>query len=211
MKGLKDLDSKGIDGLEMLTQIKKACMDNNHKSVRQGLDKIESDELKRKAFLKIIDYYENEQTSFPVGYVILFIEWLLKKRDFDGAADNIEKLKQVGIARDRISELVYEHLIKPNEKEYEERFKRNLDLLKENGILFSHETLDFECIKKNITTIKSVSTHPEGFIKAVSLEKVSYLFVDMADMSLIQKILDAGNLLYLVYDDISRFYYMLIL
>ena len=47
--------------MEMLADVEQACRDNNHESVKRGLDRIESHDLKRKAFLKIIEYYENEE------------------------------------------------------------------------------------------------------------------------------------------------------
>ncbi len=82
---MKDLDSKEIDGAEMLTQIKKACMDNNHESVRQGLDGIESDELKRTALLPdpvphisdlFFDYLSEWKKCFTNSFAITSIVFL---------------------------------------------------------------------------------------------------------------------------------------
>ena len=210
MKDSESLKKKEGRGREILARIEQACRDNDHDSVKRGLNDIESDELKRNVFRKIIDYYENEEARFPVGYVVLFIVWLLEKRDFREAGKYIERLNRAGVAGERISELVYEHVIKPDEMEYAERFKRNLEMLQKNKVLFSKLAFDFHDIKKKITSIGNYETYSEDFMGVVSLKKRSCLLVDMADMKLVRKILEAGNYLYLIYDDPGKFYYMLL-
>ena len=195
--------------MESPNSIEQACKENNHAYVKQCLDAMESDDIKREAFLNIINYYENELAQFPVGYVVLFIEWLLKSRDFDEAGKYIEKLSGMDIVKERISEHIYEYVIKPDEPEYEKRFNRNLAILKENGVLFSKQAFDFQSIRKKITTIRKLQSHSEEN-NMPELHKTSFLFVDLIDMKLIQRILGAGNLLYLIYDDIRKFYYMLL-
>lgn len=194
----------------MLSQIEQACKNNNHVSVMQCLNEIDSDNLKKNTFLKIIDYYENEEARFPVGYVILYIEWLLKKRDVDEAGGYIEKLNSMGIEKERIAELIYEYVIKPDEPEYEARFNSNLEMLTENRVLFSRHTFDFHDVKKRIANIRNVQAYPEKFRDALNEKKNSLLFVDPADMEMIKRALEGGNLVHVVYDDLEKFHHMLL-
>ncbi len=206
----KELNNKEIKSMEILARIEQACKDNNHEAVRQILDIIESDDLKKKAFLKTINYYENEEAVFPAGFVILFIKWLAKNGDFNEAGIYIEKMDQAGIGKERISELIYEYIIKPEEQIYELRFKRNMELLTKNRILFTEDTFDFDYVKKKITFIKKMYSYPEGFMRAVSFKKESYFLVDLTDMDMIRRLFDRGNYLYLAYNDLSKFYYMIL-
>ncbi len=194
--------------MELLAQIEKACRENNHDSVRQDLGAIEQQDIKRSAFLKIIDYYENEKSQFPVGYVILFIEWLLINGDLRIAGNYISKLHRMGIDRERISALIYEHVIKPDEAVYQERFKNNLEILTKNEMLVSNQNFNFDDIKRRMSRLKRYSPY-ENIDNLLQLNKSSLLLIDVTDMELIQNILDAANYLYLVYDDLDQFYYML--
>ena len=116
----------------------------------------------------------------------------------------------MGVVKERISEIIYEHIIKPGEPEYEKRFNANLDILTKNRVLFSKQDFDFHDIKKKITSLGNYRTQPEEFSAALNINESVLLFADLTDMGLIRKILEAGNLLYLVYEDLNSFYYMLL-
>ncbi len=85
--------------MKILKQIEQACRDKDSLLIKHLLDSIDSKELKRQAFLTIINYYEKEEGRFPVGYSILFLEWLLQNGDIDTAKDYIVKLNQLGVEK----------------------------------------------------------------------------------------------------------------
>lgn len=188
-----------------LSQIKQACKSNNHELIKHLLDSAESNELKRQVFLKVIHYYEQEEGLFPVGYSILFIEWLLNNKDFDTARDYIVKLNRLDITNERISELIFEYIIKANESDYRKRFNENLELLKKNKIIFSREEFNFEHVKQNVLTIANYQD------KYSVVERKSILFLsDAINFDEIQRLLVEDHSIYLIYDDLKKFYYILL-
>ncbi len=187
-----------------LFQIEQACKDNNYELVKHLLDSLDSPNLKREAFERIIEYYENK-SSFPVGYSLLFITNLLQHRDLTTAMNHIRKCKQIGVAEESISQLVYENLIKPNESYYKENFNKNVQLLQSNKILFSNLTFDFEDIKKDVLTIANYQD------KYFVIEgKSTLLLADGINLNEIQRLLEEGRFIYLIYGDLKKFYYMLL-
>ncbi len=194
--------------MDIMVQLEQACRDSDHESIKQELDSIESYELKKEAFQKIIDYYENEKGRFPVGYCLLFIEWLLKNRDLDTAGDYIARLDCFGVAGERVSGLIFEYVIKPEEPYYRERFERNLEILKRNRVLLSEQEFDFEDAIQNITTIKNYQT---GLNADTNTGENSCLMaIDIINFETVQEILEKEDLVYLVYDDLKKFYYVLL-
>jgi spore maturation protein CgeB len=194
--------------MEIMVQLEKACRDSDHESIKQELDSIESYELKKEAFQKIIDYYENEKGRFPVGYCLLFIEWLLKNRELDTAGDYIARLDCFGVAGERVSGLIFEYVIKPEEPYYRERFERNLEILKRNRVLISEQEFNFEDAIQNITTIRYDQT---GLNADTNTGKNSSLMaIDIINFEVLKEILEKKDLVYLVYDDLKKFYYVLL-
>ena len=116
--------------METLDLIEQACKDRNHDEIRKYLDAIDSSELKKDTFLKIINYYENTEGNFPVAYAMLFLDWTLKSEDYITGGQFIKKLSKLGVSEERIANLVYENIIKSQEAFYEERFNTNLELIK---------------------------------------------------------------------------------
>ncbi len=193
--------------MEVLTQIEQACKDNNHGLNISILDSVESEELKKQAFLKIIDYYE-KVSQIPYKYYIHFIEWLLKNGDINTAKNYILKCNNLEIGHEEISELIYEYIIKPDESQYRQRFDKNLELLLKYDLLFSELTFDFEDIKESLFLC---ANDQAGFGNdLIAEQKTAYLLVDVISLELIQKLLEVGHTVYLIYGDLNKFYYMLL-
>ena len=191
--------------MEKLTQIDQLCKDHNHELIKRYIDSVEAEELKREIFLKIITYFEEEEGQFPMGYSMLFIEWLLKNQDVDTARDYFVKLNRLGVANGRMSELIYEYIIEPDETQYRERYNNNLELLNKNKVLFSKCKFDFDDIKKDILTIANFQDK-----YFVGEGRSRLLIVNTLDVEQIQELLDMDRCIYLVYDDLKKFYYLLL-
>lgn len=193
--------------MENIILIEKECKDSNHESIKEILDSIESYEPKKAAFLKIIDYFEKNEARLPVGYYVLFIEWLLKSGDVDTASDYIVRLNQLGIPKEKISELIFRHVIKPDESHYRERFNGNLEILKKNNVLISDHLFDFEHACRHIKTLRNYQA--EFSTGTINEENSSILAVNIMDFKLIERILAKEHILYLVYHDLTKLYFML--
>jgi spore maturation protein CgeB len=196
--------------MEEVLQIERACASNNHDTVMSVLNSIDSFDSKKQAFLKIIEYHK-EQSRFPVGYIFLFIRWLLQNNDRKTAMEYILKCRQNGVAEDRISHLIYETIIKPDESFYKNNFNKNLRLLQQHKILISDRAFDFDQIKKQVQIITNCHPPvPESLLEKLSdADKVS-LIVDITDMDVLIKVLNAVKFTYLVYDDVQEICYMLL-
>ena len=193
---------------DVLFQIEKACGINNQELIKHTLNSISSDEFKKRVFLKVIAYYEDKRL-FPVGYYLLFIKWLIDKSDLVSATEHIMKCMQKGVKEDRISDIVYECLIKPNETAYQKTFNRNLHLLISCGVLFTGLEIDFDKAKQEITTI--VSNYQEDFPDDLSDQEGNRVFMaDVINTEIISQVLEKNNTIFLVFDDIKKFYYMLL-
>lgn len=195
--------------MEILSQIEEACKNNRSTDVMNLLDSVESGELKRQTFLTIINYYEQEEGRFPIGYSILFLEWLLQNGDLDTAKDYIVKLNQLGIEKEQISELIFEYIIKPNEAAYRERFNKNIALLEKNKILFKKQTFDFEQIKKNILIVSNYQIDTKNETREKE-QWPTFLLVDVINLDQLKRLLGKGHLIYLVYEDLRKFYFLLL-
>jgi spore maturation protein CgeB len=193
--------------MEHTVQIEKACSDNDHETIIRAIDTMKSEELKKESFLKIINYYEKRESRLPVGYYVRFIEWLLKTGDVDTAGDYVERLNRLGVTKKRISELIYEYVIKPDEAHYREKFERNIALLKENRILISEHSFDFAHVSRNIPSIRNY--HREFSAGMIGEENTSLMAVDVMDFQLIEDFLMDGHFLYIVYRDLKKLYFML--
>ncbi|GEM_PF-505441 len=192
---------------EVFHRLDKACEDNDSKTAKHILDSIDSDETKREAFQRIISYYEHAGL-FPVGYSLLFIKWLIQKRDLKSAMRNILECRQKGVEEEIVSQIVYEYLIRPAESSYREVFDNNLQLLERNGILFAGLDLDFDLVKRDMPVIADC-----GGAFPVSLNEQKdkrILMADITNTDLIIDVFERNTVLYLVYKDIRKFYYLLV-
>lgn len=188
------------------TLIEQACRENNREVLGSIIESAESDELKKQVFLQIIECYSTS-LNFPVGYVLLFIKWLLQKQDRATAMEQILRCRKMGVPEERLSGLIYEYLIKPKELYFREKFNKNLQLLQGSRIFFTNTSFDFDQIKKNISVIAGKQPDLPDFL--VQQEGKTFFLVDVTDIEIINRSLEKKNALYLVYDDLRKFYYML--
>ena len=196
------------DDMEQILQIEQACALNNHEAVMSVMGSIESYDMKKQAFLKIIEYHE-ERSRFPVGYLLLFIRWLLQNNDRKTAMEYILRCRQNGVDEARLSDLIYETVIKPEELLYKERFNRNLQLLIKNGVLISGRIFDFEQIKKQVLMVANfLNPVPDMIKKDLFNKEKIFLILDVVDMELVAATVNARDFTYLVYDNVQMLYYL---
>lgn len=197
--------------MEEILQIGQACKDGNHELIKRLLDSIDSEDFKKQAFIKVINYYENEESLFPAGYLLFFIRWLLQHNDYAAAMEYILKCRRAGVAEDRISQLIFKTVIEPNEALYKENFNQNLNLLQRNKMLISGQVFDFEQIKKKVLMIANCCPPvPDKVKKGLFNKDKIFLMVDIADMEMLPEAVKALNYVYLVYEDIQILYYLLL-
>lgn len=188
------------------TLLEQACRENNREALGSMIESAESDELKKQVFLQIIEYY-SANLNFPVGYVLIFIKWLLQKQDRATAMEQILRCRKMGVPEERLSGLIYEYLIKPKELYFREKFNKNLQLLQSSRIFFTNSSFDFDQIKKDISVI--AGKQPDLPDILVQQEGKTFLLVDVTDTEVITNSLEKKNALYLVYENLRKFYYML--
>ena len=168
---------------KLFYDIDDACRNNVHNTLKSILDSIELPQLKKQAFNRIIAYYES-QALFPAGYSLLFIKYLLQNNELTVAMEQILKAREKGVDEKRISQLVYEHLIKPNELFYRETFRKNLEILHGNGVLISTMEFDFEQIKHNVIII--LDCQDNSFSASLfEQKKASFFLPDVTNMKMI--------------------------
>ncbi|MCL4456651.1 MAG: glycosyltransferase [Nitrospirae bacterium] len=190
---------------KLFYDIDDACRNNAHNTLKNILDSIELPQLKKQAFNRIIAYYES-QALFPAGYSLLFIQWLLKCHDLSSAMEQILKCKKYGITEEKLSGIIYEFLIRPQEENYKQIFNKNIQLLQENKLLFSDYIFEFDCIKKEMGVISNAQ------FTTIFVQKESKrpFLVDVIDIAAIQKGLEESDMVFLVvFDDLQKFYYLL--
>ncbi|GBD95707.1 MAG TPA: hypothetical protein ENG83_04285 [Nitrospirae bacterium] len=193
--------------MQEIIEIEEACASGNHETVVSMLESIDSFDIKKEAFLKIIGYYENK-SLFATGYVLSFVKWLIFNRDYKTAMEYINKCRKKSVAEERLSQLIFESLIKPDETFYKEKFNKNLRLLRENNILFSEQEFDFDQIKKQLLIIADYQPAiPESLLEKVNGKRP--LLIDIINVEFINNLLNV-NYVYLVYNDVKLFYYMLL-
>jgi len=195
--------------MDKLAQIDQACKKNNHDLINQLINSIDSDDQKRDAFLKIFNSYE-EEGLFPIGYSLLFIKWLIRKHDLISAMDQIMRCVKKGVPEKRLSQFIYEDFIKPDEASYRERFNRHLQLLERHEILFAEQEFDFDVVKREILII---ANYQKSFFLPDSLYQQNHkriLMADVTDTEIMRRVLENNNVVYLVYDDLKKFYYLLL-
>lgn len=198
------------DDMEQIFQIEQACASNDNETVMSVLESIDSLDIKKQAFLKIIEYHET-RSRFPVGYMFLFMKWLLQNNDRKTAMEYILKCRQNGVDEARISHVIYESVIKPDEAFYRENFNKNLQMLQKHKVLFYNQVFDFEQLKKEVLMVADCQlTVPDDLQKELCNKDKISLMVDVTDMKLPIKLLNAVNFTYLVYDDVRLFYYLLL-
>ena len=129
--------------MEKILQIENACRADDKEMVRQILASLDSDALKEEAFHRITGHYE-DRGLFPAGYVLMFIKWLIQKKNVLAADEYIGKALREGVPEAKVSKIIYEYLIKPDESRFRERFRRNLEILKRSGVFLSGMNMDFE-------------------------------------------------------------------
>jgi spore maturation protein CgeB len=197
-----------MECVDQLAQIDQACEENDHELIKSLLTSVGSSYLKRQAYEKVIKYFE-KQSLFPVGYMMWFIQWLICTHNYPSAMEQIEKCKMHGVDDDRLSEIVYENLIKPEEAFYRDRFNKNLSLMRDNKILFSDYEFNFEEVKKKICII--ANSQPRiSEDTLVQFENKRIFVVDIMNVNVIGNILDKALCVYLVYSSIQMFYYLLL-
>jgi len=194
--------------MEQLIEIDRACGENDHELIKSLLASVDSSELKRQGYEKVIEHYER-LSLFPVGYLLWFIRWLISIQDYSSAMEQIEKCKMNHVDEDRLSEIVYENLIQPNENFYRERFNRNLSLMRDNEIIYSEYEFNFEEIKREICIISNNQPDIDGETLD-QFENKRIFVVNTINMNVISRILDMAICVYLVYDSIQAFYYLLL-
>ncbi len=208
MKILSDMESVALEDVstkdKLFSDIDDACRNNAHNTLKSIVDSIELPQLKKQAFNRIIAYYES-QALFPAGYSLLFIQWLLKCHDLSNAMEQILKCKKHGITEEKLSGIIYEFLIRPQEENYKQIFNKNIQLLQENKLLFSDCIFEFDCIKKEMGVISNAQ------ITTIFAQKESKrpFLVDVIDIAAIQEGLEKSDIVFLVFDELQKFYYLL--
>lgn len=194
---------------KIFLQLEDACTDGNQELIKQILAAIKSDEQKKQALLKIVECYE-DNGLFPVGYSLLLIKLLIQMHDLKSANEQIIKCLQRGVPEKKILKIVYDYVIKPDESFYQERFNNNLKLLRENRIVFPDHVNEFDQIKKKVSIIAgSRSDTPDGLLKTFDADE-RILIINITSAEAIKNILKTLSVAYLLYDDLKKFYYMLL-
>ncbi len=196
------------DDMEQVLQIEQACSSDNHEVIMSLINSAGSFDLKKELFLKIIESYEN-RSLFPVAYLLLFIKWLTQNNDYKTAMEYINQCRETGVAEERLSEIIFENVIKPEEAFYRAKFHENIQLLQKQNILFSKQEFDFDQIKKQVFIIENLQPDiPDNSLKKFDKEKRP-LLIDIINIRFINNLLNE-NYIYLVYNDLHLFYYMLL-
>lgn len=191
----------------LFRRLESVCGAHDHEQIKEVLDSAESAIMRRSVFRKIISDYE-DMGLFPVGYYLMFIKWLIQGNDLFSATKHINRCLQKGVAKGRISQIVYENLIRPDESVFRDRFNMNMQLLKSHGTLFSGLDFNFDQIKSEITVIvNQQDCMPEGLKEQ---KDGGVLLADVVNIDLMRKVLERDNILFLAFDDIKKFYYMLL-
>lgn len=192
--------------MEILSEIEKACKDNNHDRIKHLIDSSESYELKKGSLLKVIEHYEG-QSLFPSGYYLWLIKSFLQNHDLSAAMTHILKCCNAGMSQEKLSRLIFENLIEPMESHYKRVFDANMQLLRDHGVLFSDREFNFDRIKNDLSIIADCRTISAEHL--LGAEKKRIFLADVVNTGMILDILKKDNIVFLAYDDFRKFYYML--
>lgn len=141
------------------------------------------------------------------------LERLLKNNNINDATDHILKhFQSMDTTDDKLSELIYEHYIRTDESLFFKRFNKNLEILKRYEAVFPELNIVFEDIKKKTFTYHgwSLLREKEIIINKSETDSSLLLIVDLINLDVIKGYIGGRDCLYLTYDDLRNFYYILL-
>ena len=153
------------------------------------------------------------KSTVPNIAILNRFKLLLKNRNIDEAIEHVVKhFLSMRVTDERLSDIIYEYYIKPDENTFLERFNKNVQFLKSHNVLIPDFCPDFENAK--ISTFAyhgwSLLKEKEIIISKSQSESSLLLLVDLINLDIIQGYVEGRKCLYLAYDDLRNFYYLLI-